>query len=57
MCSDSSGRESLGRRVQPRVKNSEPRTGRELNLARDIGLETICHLEYSASGFRLEWGK
>ena len=57
MCSDSSGRESFGRRVQPRVKNSEPSTGLELNFARDIGEETSCHLVYSESGLRLECGK
>ena len=54
MCSDSSGRESFGKRVQPSVKNSEPRTGRELNFVKDIGEETSCHLVYSESGLRLE---
>ena len=32
-------------RSQPRVKNSEPRSGRLLNLAREMGLATSCHLE------------
>ena len=33
------------RRSQPRVKNSDPRSGRLLNLAREMGLDTSCHLE------------